>query len=161
MTAETAIYLCEAIALAAAIAVLFSHSVFKSVIFFLTASLAVAALFAVQGATYLFISQLALYGGGIAVLMLFAVVIAGDYEPVSAKRASIAGFIPPVALLAFLCTRVLTNNHAPGASPEMTATVTAKALSGPFLAAFEFSGVLLVVALIASIMIAVQKKDPA
>ena len=155
------ILLCEAIAITAAIAVLFGRSVFKSVLFFLTASLSVAALFALQGATYLFISQLALYGGGIAVVMLFAVVIAGDHNSAGIEKPGLTGFIPPVALLVFLCSRIFREEPTLPEPVEMTASVTGQALAGNYLAAFEFSGVLLVVALVAAVMIAIQKRDAA
>lgn len=154
-------YLCEAIALTCAVAVLLSRSVFQSVLFFLTSTLAVAGLFAISGATYLFISQIALYGGGISVLMLFAVMISQEKDEGRRQVPDVVNLIPPAALLTFLASRIWVVKDGLTASPEMTAETTGEALAGSHLIPFEFAGVLLVVALVASVMIAIQKKDPA
>ncbi|MFM7327581.1 MAG: NADH-quinone oxidoreductase subunit J [Bacteroidota bacterium] len=154
-------YLCEAIALTGAVAVLFSRSVFHSVLFFLTSTLAVAGLFAISGATYLGISQIALYGGGISVLMLFAVMISQEKADGRRPVPGLVNLIPPVALLVFLTIRIHPLQLERPEGPEMTAETTGAALAGSHLIPFEFAGVLLVVALVSSVMIAIQKKDPA
>ena len=161
MNATIGQYLCEAIALTGAVAVLFSRSVFHSVLSFLTSTLAVAGLFAISGATYLFISQIALYGGGIAVLMLFAVMISQEKEEGRRPAPGLLSLIPPAALLSFLAFRIHPIQDVHPEPSEMTADTTGAALSGSHLIPFEFAGVLLVVALVASVMIAIQKKDPA
>ena len=159
MSDTTGLYLCEAIALSGALAVLFSRSIFHSVLFFLTTTLAVAGMFALTGATYLFISQVALYGGGIAVLMLFAVMISQEKDEASRRFPGIITLLPPVALLLFLGLRIHPLTSELPETPAMTAAVTGQALACSHLVPFEFSGVLLVVALVASVMIAIQKKE--
>jgi NADH-quinone oxidoreductase subunit J len=150
---------CEIAAILSAAGIIFSRSVFISVMLFLVCCLSIAGIFGVLNAPFLLIAQIAVYGGGIAVLFLFAVMLSGKSEITSATRLKLAGIIPPIVLFWFLSRHAETLTTKPSTSPEFTAGYTGSMIANDFIFPFELSGVLLLVSLVAAIFISVQKPE--
>ena len=151
--------ICELAAILSAAGIIFSRSVFISVMLFLVCCLSIAGIFGVLNAPFLLISQIAVYGGGIAVLFLFAVMLSGKSEKPTLPKLQLAGIIPPVVLFWFLArhAEALTANSAE--LPEFTAGYAGLVVANDYLFPFELSGILLLISLIAAIFISVQKSE--
>jgi len=150
---------CEIAAVLSAVGIIFSRSVFISVMLFLVCCLSIAGIFGVLNAPFLLIAQIAVYAGGIAVLFLFAVMLSGKSEVTSVPKLSLAGVIPPIVLLWFLVRHLDALTSKPSTSPEFTAGYAGSVIANDFIFPFELSGVLLLVSLIAAIFISVQKPE--
>lgn len=148
---------CEIAALLSAASILFSRSIFVSTMLFLSACLAIAGIFMVLDSSYLFIAQIAVYGGGIVVLILFTLLIASNKLQKAKREWTITGLIPP-ALLVYLIIPNL--NGLPEHSKNHTTFSTqilGESIINSYLFPFEVSGILLLVALLAAIIISIQK----
>lgn len=156
MTDQWPVIICEVIALISGIGVITGRSLFNSVLLFLTAMLAIAGIYMLAGATYLSLVQIAMYGGGVAVLLLFTVMLSGRATVQTSYRWS--GFLPPVALLAFLILQPTPDPWMP-TSGEDTAREAGMWFTGKYLLPFGISALLLLVALVGAVVSVIQKPE--
>lgn len=149
----------EIVAFLSAAGIVFSRSVFISVMLFLVCCLSIAGIFGLLNAPFLFISQIAVYVGGIAVLFLFAIMLSGKGEQIVVDKQGLAGFLPPIILFWFLARHPGIPGAGKTQSTEFTAGYTGSVIANDFLLPFEVSGILLLLALVAAIFISVQKPE--
>ena len=150
---------CEVLTLLSAVGIVFSRSVFTSVLLFLVCCLGIVGIFGALSAPFLLISQIAVYGGGIAVLFLFAVMLSGNNKINPDSKRSFAGLIPAALFFWFLAGHSETSLITSGNQQEFTAGYTGTLMADLFLFPFELGGILLLVSLIAAIFISVQKPE--
>lgn len=153
------LFACEIVGIMCGLGVLFSRSIFNSAMLLLTTCLAVAGIFISLNSPYLFIAQIAIYSGGIVILVLFAVLIAGKTEASNKREWSIKGLLPPSLLFIYLINHLSFYKFSDTEFISQTSEQVGILLGEKYFLPFELSGVLLLVALIASIIISIQKPD--
>lgn len=159
METDLFLYLCEAVTISAAAGLLFSRNLFNSVLLFLAASLGVAGVFAALGGTFVFIAQIAIYGGGISVLMLFTVMMTRNTTAPESIDLNPKTLILPAILLALMVIKINRQAFSEGTRTEVTAYEIGEQLSGNYIFVFEYSTILLLVALVGSMIVATQKNN--
>ena len=153
------IYLCEAVTISAAGGLLFSRNLFNSVLLFLTAMLGIAGIFAGLGGTFVFIAQIAIYGGGISVLMLFTVMMTRSSNETESNEVNLKTLILPALLLALMVIKIKQQKFSLSTTVEVSTQDIGQQLAGPYLFVFEYSTILLLVALVGSMIVATQKQN--
>ena len=159
METDLFLYLCEAVTISAAAGLLFSRNLFNSVLLFLVASLGIAGVFAGLGGTFVFIAQVAIYGGGISVLMLFTVMMTRNTAASESIDLNLKTLILPSILLALMVIKINRQTFTEGIKTEVTAYEIGQQLSGNYIFVFEYSTILLLVALVGAMIIATQKNN--
>jgi len=164
VTGDLIWYLFAAITVAAGLVVAFSRSVVHSGMSLLFALLGVCAMYLFLGADFLAITQIVVYVGGILVLVLFAVMMTNRImstklhdelvQPVPALAVSAV----VLALMLLTIFRTAWPLAALGESQPTTAALGQKILT-QYLFPFEFTSVLLLVAMIGAAMIIREKRD--
>ena len=152
------IYLCEAVTISAAGGLLFSRNLFNTVLLFLTAMLGIAGIFAGLGGTFVLIAQIAIYGGGISVLMLFTVMMTRNNET-EGYEVNFKTLILPALLLALMVIKIKHQKFALYTTGEVSTQDIGQQLAGSYLFVFEYSTILLLVALVGSMIVATQKQN--
>jgi NADH-quinone oxidoreductase subunit J len=87
--AEIAFYGFSALAIGAALTILFTRNVMYAALCLFIALLGVAALYVLAGADFLAITQLLIYVGGVLVLLIFGVMLTHRAERESSQKANI------------------------------------------------------------------------
>ncbi|MCJ7750656.1 MAG: NADH-quinone oxidoreductase subunit J [Armatimonadetes bacterium] len=145
--------------LISALLVVLSRNIVHSVLWLLVCLLSVAGLFILLDADFLAGVQVLIYCGGIVVLMLFALMLTrgvGDPSERAHNRQFWWGLLAAAGLGAIalgLMRRATWPVTAEAAVQDVTGLL-ADALLGPYVAAFEITSVVLLVAMIGAIVIA-------
>jgi NAD(P)H-quinone oxidoreductase subunit 6 len=157
VTGSATFALLAALAVAGAVAVVFSPRVLTLVLGLGVFLLAVAGLYLYFAMAFLAVAQVFLYVGGVLVLVLFAFMLLArdqDGEPELGSRHDVGAFAVSAGLFVLL---IFTLRGASPTSAGMGAGTSVSALGaamlGPLLPAFELLGVLLLTALVAVIVI--------
>ena len=158
-----------AVALGAAVGMLFQRNAVHAALLLVVNLLSVAVLFLTLGAEFLFVAQIIVYAGAIVILFLFVIMLLGvDREEVLTEprrfqtRQWVLGGIAGVILLAALAgtlggarmLQALPGTPAGFGSAESIGT----SLFSTYLLPFEVTGLLLLVATIGILMLA--KREP-
>lgn len=126
--------------------------------------LGVAGLFLLLGAEFLFVSQIVVYIGGITLLFLFVIMLVNLDAAAHLHQFRKAWPVALLAALGLAAELVTLLARAPAASlpPAPTAGNTealADLLFSRYLAAFELASVLLLVAIVGSVWMGLQRKS--
>ncbi|HEY3318179.1 MAG TPA: NADH-quinone oxidoreductase subunit J [Coriobacteriia bacterium] len=153
MSEALTFWLLAALALAGAVAVVFSRDALRLVLGLGAFLLAVAGLYAYYGMGFLAAAQVFVYVGGVLVLVLFALLLLardGGGRLLAEGRFDLSAAAVGLGLTVVLgvTLRDLTPPAALGASADLGGT-----LLGPMLPAFELLGVLLLAALVATLVV--------
>lgn len=158
MNSAWVLWLFEGIAVAAALMILFSKSVFHAALNLLVAIICLGVIFGLYGSEFLFITQIMIYGGGVVVLILFATMVTnrGESIPTELTAKSIPVFFASAGVI------VLAATYADLAAPKGVAAIApTKQLGIKLLVEYalplEISGILLLVSLIGAAIISIQK----
>jgi NADH:ubiquinone oxidoreductase subunit 6 (subunit J) len=159
VNSEWVIWLFEGIAVAAAILILFSKSVFHAALNLLVVIICLGVLFGLYGSEFLLITQIMVYGGGVLVLILFATMVTSR-GPSTATE--IPGTISIPMLLASAGVVTILTTYASYAQPRgVPYTVTTQQLGVNMMLQYalplEISGILLLVSLIGATIVSIQK----
>jgi len=158
-----------AVALGAAVGMLFQRNAVHAALLLVVNLLAVAGLFLTLGAEFLFVAQIIVYAGAIVVLFLFVIMLLGvDREEVISEprrfqtRQGVLGGLAAVILVAALFgtlggARLLASLPATDANFGSAQSI-GTALFSTYLLPFEVTGLLLLVATIGILMLA--KREP-
>jgi NADH:ubiquinone oxidoreductase subunit 6 (subunit J) len=159
VNSEWVIWLFEGIAVAAAIMILFSKSVFHAALNLLVVIICLGVLFGLYGSEFLFITQIMVYGGGILVLILFATMVTSRGP---SNATEIPGNISIPVLLGASGVVTILATYATYAQPSgVPYSVTAQQLGTNMMLEYalplEISGILLLVSLIGAAVVSIQK----
>lgn len=159
MNSEWAIWFFEAVVLFAALAILFTKSVFHASMYLLITVLSIGVLFALYGSEFFFIAQILVYGGGILVLILFATMVTSrTSREVESVPVSIPLFLMTIAVMILITVWVMA--YQPTGIPYVITTDNlGKQLILEYSLPLEIAGILLLVSLIGSAITAIQKPD--
>lgn len=158
-----------ALALGAAIAVVFQRNSVHAALLLVVNLLSVSVLFLLLGAEFLFVSQIIVYAGAIVILFLFVIMLLGvDREEVLSEprrfqaRQAILGGLAGLVLVGSLIGTLGSVTLA-AALPDVppgfgSAESIGALLFQSYLLPFEVTGLLLLVATIGILMLA--KRDP-
>ncbi len=144
--------------LACAAGVAWSRNILHSALWLLGTLAGTAGLYLYMGADFVGMSQLLIYVGGVLVLMLFAVFLTGRIGEVKVSNPSLGlrQAVPTIAALGGALIVLLVGS--PWALTEPVAAPTTRrvgeALLREYLFAFEFVGVVLLVALVGAMVLA-------
>ena len=163
MTIAAIWYFFAAVTVLSAGVVAFSRSVMHSGIALLFTLLGVCAMYAMLGADFLAITQIVVYVGGILVLVLFAVMMTNRIMSTHLKEELVqpqAAFALAVVVLAML---LLMIHRTAWPLVELTETMPTTARIGEgfltgYLFPFEFTSILLLVAMMGAAMIIREPK---
>ena len=163
MTTAVIWYFFAAVTALSAGVVAFSRSVMHSAIALLFTLLGVCAMYAFLGADFLAITQVVVYVGGILVLVLFAVMMTNRMMSTHLKEELVqpgAAFALALVVLAML---LLVIHRTAWPLVELTETMPTTALIGRgfltrYLFPFEFTSILLLVAMMGAAMIIREPK---
>ena len=158
MNSEWVTWIFEGIVLLAALAILFSRSVFHAGLYLLVVVISIGVIYALYGSEFFFISQILVYGGGILVLILFATMITS--KAAIAKTENVPTSIPLILLATGLVAliTVWVMAYQPRGVPYVIGTASlGKNLLLDYSLPLEVAGVLLLVSLIGSVLVAIQK----
>jgi NADH-quinone oxidoreductase subunit J len=158
-----------AVALGAAVGMLFQRNAIHAALLLVVNLLAVAVLFLTLGAEFLFVAQIIVYAGAIVVLFLFVIMLLGvDREEVISEprrfqtRQGVLGGLAAVILVAALFGTLggarLLASLPPTDANFGSAQSIGTALFSTYLLPFEVTGLLLLVATIGILMLA--KREP-
>lgn len=153
-----AFWLVAAALLAFSVAVVLTPNLFHAVLFLAGALVSTGVVFLLLRSPFLFAVQLLLYAGGVVTIMVFAIMLTErlvSERIVQATRWPANGAVVAAAVLVGVLGFLVQVRPVaiPAAAPDRTAEL-AHALVGPFAAAFELLGVLLVAALLGAIYLA-------
>lgn len=159
MTGEAiAFWLVAAALVASSLAVVLTPNLFHAVLFLAAALVATGIVFLLLGSPFLFAVQLLLYAGGVVTIMVFAIMLTerlvGE-RLAQTNRWVLNGAIVAAAVFVGVLGFLLRAPRAaawPGGRGWLAEL--AGALTGPFAAAFELLGVLLVAVLVGAIYFA-------
>jgi NADH-quinone oxidoreductase subunit J len=158
-----------AVALGAAVGVLFQRNAVHAALLLVVNLLSVGALFLTLGAEFLFVAQIIVYAGAIVVLFLFVIMLLGvDREEVISEPrrfqmrqgalGGVAALLLVGALFGTLGGARLIQSLPAAPTGFGTAQSIGTALFSTYLLPFEVTGLLLLVATIGILMLA--KRDP-
>lgn len=166
--AETLFYLSAALTLALAAGVVLAKSPMSSVLALLGSFFGLAVVYLLSGFQFLAAAQLVVYAGAILVLFLFVIMLldlrtaeSGGAMP---RGRAAAGATLVAAGAAVLGLASALGRDLPEAASEPTPggidrlDVMARALFGPYALAFEATGLLLLVAMVAVIALAKRER---
>jgi NADH-quinone oxidoreductase subunit J len=158
-----------AVALGAAIGMLFQRNAVHAALLLVVNLLSVAVLFLTLGAEFLFVAQIIVYAGAIVILFLFVIMLLGvDREEVISEPrrfqarqgllGGLAGIILVGALFGTLGGARLVATMPEAPQDFGSAQSLGRALFSTYLLPFEVTGLLLLVATIGILMLA--KREP-
>ena len=159
-------YVFTALALAAALSVVFNRRPIYSVLSLLVVMFCLAALFVMLGAYFVAALQVLLYAGAVLVLFLFVVMLL-NLEPETLSRmrlftlrgtGTLAALILLVSLLGIVM-RVSVPATAAGSASDGTVEAIGRLLFTTYLLPFELTSFLILAAIIGAVTLA--KQDPA
>jgi len=146
----------SALAIGAALMVMFARSIVHSVLFLVLFFVALAALFILLSADFIAVAQLLVYAGAIAVLVTFAVML----TPSSERRGLETNFLGPGLLTGALIAGTLIFvafqtdwNTTRSNGFESTTVAIGQALINRWALPFEIASVLLLAAMVAAIVL--------
>ncbi|MBI5525796.1 MAG: NADH-quinone oxidoreductase subunit J [Deltaproteobacteria bacterium] len=158
MAEAVVFYIIAAFTIGTACVTAFSGNIIRSAFSLLGTLVGVAAMFGMMGADFLAVIQVMIYVGGVMVLILFAVMLTHRIKDVNVSNRSLPAF--PGAAVAVLVLGVLLYGiwyGLPGDTARVEAKMTpliGKALVGSHVLPFLASGLVLLIALIGSVVIA-------
>lgn len=163
MNSELVIWLFEGIAVASAILILLSKSVFHAALNLLVTIICLGVIFGLYGSEFLFITQIMLYGGGILVLILFATMVTSRGQH---HTTEVPGNISVPILLGSAGLIVILSTYAMYAQPKgIPYTVATQQLGKSMMLNYalplEISGILLLVSLVGAAIVSIQKPTQA
>lgn len=151
--------------IAGAAGVAFSRNIVYSAFSLLATFVGMVGLFAFLSADFLAVVQLMVYVGGILVLILFAVMLTNKISETQGSNPS-RGLGMGTLLLALLLATLLAvvfgfhwSTKIPGAFAP-TAGMIGNAFLGPYILPFEVTGLLLLAALLAAVVVARKELKP-
>lgn len=139
------------------LAMLFLKHVFKAALSLLTCLLSLAALYVLLFAEFVAVAQILVYAGGMIVLFLFALMITSKAKaPMRSDHKNVfQGVLISVAMFALLASTFLKVSWPDIKSPQVSSIESiGKALITEYAFAFEVTGALLLITLIAASTIA-------
>lgn len=159
MNSAWALWLFEGIALAAAVMILFTKSVFHATLNLLVCIVCLGVIFGLYGSEFLFIAQIMIYGGGIVVLILFATMVSNRVKSIETETTTLSSL--PL-LFASAGVIMIAATYANWAQPKGVPMIVGTDKLGTTLllsyaVPLEASGILLLVSLIGATIISIQK----
>ena len=157
-------YLFALITLISAVIVVSSRHIVRSAFSLLFTLFGVAGIYVMLNADFLAIVQLVVYIGGILILILFGVMLTNKSFSVQIKTKTM-NVLPAtiaVGILAGILTASLAKNKWFESTPflrDTTITDIGKLLLTTYMLPFQIAGILLLIALIGSVMIARNRKQ--
>jgi NADH-quinone oxidoreductase subunit J len=164
LVAQFMFYLFAVITVGSAALVVFSRSLIYSAFGLLFTFFGVAALYVLLGADFLAATQMVIYVGGILILLLFGVMLTHKLYDLDLKTETIQ-FFPALALMAVLfgtlITVIVRTSWISRGTRAMSPTTAAfgELFMNEYVLPFEFSSVLLLLALIGAAMIVRRKAE--
>lgn len=160
MTLEAAgFWVVAAVLLASSLAVVLTKNLFHAVLYLAAALVTTGLVFLLLDSPFLFGVQLLLYAGGVVTIVVFAIML--TERLVGARIAQTSREVWPGAVVAVAVfvgvVGFLIQAPRPAPRPALAADLTpaiGRALVGPFAAALELLGVLLVIALLGALYFA-------
>lgn len=161
-------FVLAAVAVGAALGMLFSRNAVYSALFLILNFATVAVFFLLLGAPFIAMAQVTVYAGAIMVLFLFVIMLLGAEQPGQRHRS---GWQRPLAVL---LTLVLLGESAyliiarsdlitvlqPAASGYASPQAIGEALFSAYLLPFEITSVLLLAAMVGVIVLTKGEKKP-
>ncbi|MFN8347895.1 MAG: NADH-quinone oxidoreductase subunit J [Spirosomataceae bacterium] len=174
--AEAAFYGFSALAIGAALTILFTRNVMYAALCLFMTLLAVAALYVLAGADFLAITQLLIYVGGVLVLLIFGVMLTHRNERESNQKKNVVltahlnrfwGTVIAAAIFIVLFWLIMHANFLIIQSPELPEVSMRRStlrqigvnLMTTHVWAFEVAGILLMAALLAAAYLAVPREN--
>lgn len=165
MVEVVAFYLCAAVMLASALAVIWARSPINSLLSLLLAMSTMAVLFVLLGAVFLAALQLLIYAGAVLVLFLFVLMLLNvDAQSVARSRQFTGRWLAVglgLALLAQLLGvfgHIWSRSETSGVS-DGTITTIGRALFQEYLLPFELISLLILAAIIGAVALAQRNTD--
>jgi NADH-quinone oxidoreductase subunit J len=165
-----AFYGFSALAIGAALTILFTRNVMYAALCLFLTLLGVAALFVLQGADFLAVTQLLVYVGGVLVLLIFGIMLTHrrDSTPQNVVRTThlnqVWGGVVGLGMLALLVWiianarfGIIKNNMTDLSAHHSTLRRVGIGLMTDYVWAFEIIGILLLVALVGASYLAAQQ----
>lgn len=173
--AEIAFYGFSALAIGAALVILFTRNVMYAALCLFVTLLGVAALYVLAGADFLAITQVLIYVGGVLVLLIFGVMLTHRAERESSQKANIVltthlnrfwGTLIATTIFGSLFWLISNTNFLIIQSSALTETSPHRStlrqvginLMTSHVWAFEVAGILLLVALVGAAYLAFQRE---
>jgi NADH-quinone oxidoreductase subunit J len=173
--AEVAFYGFSALAIGAALTILFTRNVMYAALCLFITLLGVAALYVLAGADFLAITQLLIYVGGVLVLLIFGVMLTHRVQRESSQKANVVltthlnrfwGTLIAATVFGLLFWLISHANFLIIQSPELSSISPRRSTLRPIgvnlmtthLWAFEVAGILLLVALVGAAYLASQRE---
>lgn len=161
-------YLFSTLALTGSVLVLFNHNPMHCAVSLVVSVLSIALLYFLLSAHFIAAAQMIIYAGAIVVLFIFVIMLLNLSEEELGKFRfglfKVVGIFVAVATLLSVAPQIRTSGGevppAPAAAPAAAYGSTpevGKLLFGEFLLAFELTGVLILAAMVAGVVLA--KKD--
>lgn len=159
-------YAFASIAAASALGILLVRNVFHGVLLLVVCLLSVAGIYIIAFAEFVAITQLLVYAGGLLVLIIFGVMLTSRISGkplISQNRLWITGIIPGVLVFGTFAKLFSDSNFAVDSNGRDTSVKDFGTLfMTDYLVQFEFTGLLLLIALVAaavSVAMAQTKKE--
>jgi NADH:ubiquinone oxidoreductase subunit 6 (subunit J) len=146
-----------------AIGVIFSKSVFKSALWFLSCLLSIAALFVLSYAEFVAITQILIYAGGVLVIILFGIMFTSKLaaKPLRVENTNLFGGILMSVLLFGLLVKLILNDipslKTSSGAPQSIQTI-GLSLMTDYSLPFEVVGILLLITLVGASVVAAFMK---
>ncbi|TAF96908.1 MAG: NADH-quinone oxidoreductase subunit J [Cytophagia bacterium] len=171
---QAAFYGFSALAIGAALFILFTRNVLYAAFCLFVVLLGVAALFVLMGADFLAIAQILIYVGGVLILLIFGIMLTHRGEPTTSQQPNrittkhlnkFWGFTVALSIFGILFTVLVSANfqimqlpNAPINAPHSTVRRIGLSLLTDNVLPFEIAGVLLLMALIGAAYVATPTK---
>jgi NADH-quinone oxidoreductase subunit J len=157
-----AFWILAAIAILAALGVVFLRNVFRAALSLILCFLMVAGLYITLSADFLAAVQILVYVGAISVLIILAIMMTREVQRGSpSNRMQIPAFIVAILFLEVLVLALINTPwqiaEAPPVAPTTAALATRLFAEGGFLLPVEIAAVLLLSAIIGAIVLAREK----
>ena len=165
MTIPGAIFdVLAAVALVAALMVIWSRNAVHSAIYLVLSFLSVAGIYVLLGAEFVAAVQVLVYAGGIMVLFLFVIMLVNLKDTLGARirlHGTVSGLIglAVVGLLLYVYSQSGLLPPAVGTEPQAAGNlqIVGQSLYNEYVLPFEIASILLLVAMIGAIVLARQK----
>jgi NADH-quinone oxidoreductase subunit J len=161
-------FVLAAVAIGAALGMLFSRNAVYSALFLILNFATVAVFFVLLGAPFIAMAQVTVYAGAIMVLFLFVIMLLGAEQTGGTHRG---GWQRPLAILLTLVLLIesaylifvrsdLLTVLQPAASDYASPQAIGKLLFSNYLLPFEVTSILLLVAMVGVIVLTKEEKKP-